>query len=37
MIIYQDTADNGRLWLNSKSDKSIWIDTFEYFNDVFGG
>ena len=21
--IYQDTADNGRLWLNSKSDKSI--------------
>lgn len=33
--IYQDTADNGRLWLNYKSDKSIWIDTFEYFDDIF--
>jgi len=31
--IYQDTADKGRLWLNYKKDKSIWIDTFEYFKD----
>ncbi len=31
--LYQDTADNGRLWMNKNDDKSIWIDTFEYFND----
>lgn len=35
--IYQNIADNVRLWLNYKSDKSIWIDTFEYFKDIFGG
>lgn len=33
--IYQDVADNGRLWLNYKDNKSIWIDTFEYFDDIF--
>ncbi len=33
--IYQDVADNGRLWLNYNDNKSIWIDTFEYFDDIF--
>ena len=32
--IYQDAADKGRLWLNYKNDKSIWIDTFEYLKDI---
>ncbi len=35
--IYQDVANDGRLWLNNKTDKSIWIDTYEYFKDIFGG
>ena len=26
--IYQDAANKGRLWLNYKRDKTIWIDTF---------
>ena len=32
--IYQDAANKGRLWLNYKSDKTIWIDTFEYLKDI---
>ena len=32
--IYQDAADKGRLWLNYKNDKSIWIDTCEYLKDI---
>ena len=33
--IYQDVANDGRLWLKNKTDKSIWIDTYEYFKRHF--